>query len=216
MVPRVANAHSLSLRPLIQDDIEALRMVEKMARTRYRALGGFFAQAAEAPAIAAERFVGGETIVAELHFAPVGFLLLRPLDELLHVVTIAVSPDAADLGIGRLLMTKAEHRARQLKVAGLSLTTFRTPPWNGPWFHRQGYWLIPSERIGPGPRNFGPPCDRSRYGDARDPLEANRHDGEGGRRRQELNGRGVQNSRSAQCGPASIGSIGYAVQKSGA
>jgi GNAT superfamily N-acetyltransferase len=152
MVPRVANAHSLSLRPLIQDDIEALRMVEKMARTRYRALGGFFAQAAEAPAIAAERFVGGETIVAELHFAPVGFLVLRPLDELLHVVTIAVSPDAAGLGIGRLLMTKAEHRARQLKVAGLSLTTFRTPPWNGPWFHRQGYSLIPLERIGPGLR----------------------------------------------------------------
>jgi hypothetical protein len=128
MVPRVANAHSLSLRPLIQDDIEALRMVEKMARTRYRALGGFFAQAAEAPAIAAERFVGGETIVAELHFAPVGFLVLRPLDELL------------------------QHRARQLKVAGLSLTTFRTPPWNGPWFHRQGYSLIPLERIGPGLR----------------------------------------------------------------
>ena len=145
------HTHSPFLRPLIQDDIEAVRMVEKMARTRYRALGGFFAQAAEAAPIAAERFVGGETIVAELHFAPVGFLLLRPLDELLHVVTIAVSPDAAGLGIGRLLMTKAEV-ARQLKVAGLSLTTFRTPPWNGPWFHRQGYWLIPSERIGPGLR----------------------------------------------------------------
>jgi hypothetical protein len=35
-------------------------------------------------------------------------------------------------------------------VAGLSLATFRLPPWNGPWFRRQGYSLIPEERIGPG------------------------------------------------------------------
>jgi hypothetical protein len=55
-------------------------------------------------------------------------------------------------GIGRLLMIGAEHRAQQLKVAGLSLTTFRTPPWNGPWFRRQGYSPIPEERIGPGLR----------------------------------------------------------------
>jgi GNAT superfamily N-acetyltransferase len=152
MVSRMANTHSLFLRPLIQDESEAVRMVEKVARARYRALGGYFAQAAEAPPIAPERFVGGETLVAELHHAPVGFLLLRPLDGLLCVVTIAVSPDAAGLGIGRLLMTRAERRARELKVAGLSLTTFRTPPWNGPWFRRQGYSPIPEERIGPGLR----------------------------------------------------------------
>jgi hypothetical protein len=93
------HTHSLFLRPLIQDEIKAVRMVEKVARTRYRALGGFFAQAAEAPPIAAERFVGGETLVADLHHAPVGFLLLRPLDGLLYVVTIAVSPDVAGLGL---------------------------------------------------------------------------------------------------------------------
>jgi GNAT superfamily N-acetyltransferase len=144
MVSRMANTHTpCFFGLLIQDEIEAVRMVEKVARSRYRAFGGFFAQAAEAPPIAAERFVGGETLVADLHHAPVGFLLLRPLDGLLYVVTIAVSPDVAGLGVGRLLMTRTERRARQLKVAGLSLTTFRTPPWNGPWFHRQGYSPIP-------------------------------------------------------------------------
>jgi GNAT superfamily N-acetyltransferase len=148
----MANAQSLLLRPLREDEIEAVRMVEKVARTRYLVLGEYFAQAAEAPAIAAERFLGGETIVAELHHAPVGFLMLRPLDGLAYVVNIAVSPDAAGLGIGRLLMSEAEQRARQLNVAGLSLTTFRTPPWNGPWFRRQGYSQIPEERIGLGLR----------------------------------------------------------------
>jgi hypothetical protein len=81
MVSAMANAQSLLLRPLREDEIEAVRMVEKVTRSRYRALGEFFAQAAEAPAIAAERFLGGETIVAELRHASVGFLLLRPLDD---------------------------------------------------------------------------------------------------------------------------------------
>jgi GNAT superfamily N-acetyltransferase len=154
MVPGMANTQSLLLRPLREHEVEAVRMIEKIARTRYLALGEYFAQAAEAPAIAAERFLGGETIVAELHHSPVGFLLLRPLDGLAYVVNIAVSPDAARLGIGRLLMTGAEQRAQQLKLAGLSLTTFRMPPWNGPWFRRQGYSPIPEEFVGPGLRTI--------------------------------------------------------------
>jgi hypothetical protein len=40
-------------------------------------------------------------------------------------------------------MSAAQHRARQSKLAGLSLATFRTPFWNGPWFRRQGYSPIP-------------------------------------------------------------------------
>jgi N-acetylglutamate synthase-like GNAT family acetyltransferase len=142
------------LRPLAEDEIETVQTIEKAARTRYRALGGVLARAAEGPTIASERLAGGETIVAEHHGEPVGFVLLQPLDGLLYVTNVAVIPDAAGLGIGRLLMIGAEHRAQQLKVAGLSLTTFRTPPWNGPWFRRQGYSPIPEERIGPGLRTI--------------------------------------------------------------
>lgn len=140
------------LRPLAEDETEALRAIEKAARIRYRALGGFLARAADGPAIAAERFADGETIVAEVFSKPAGFVLFKPLDELLYVASVAVSPEAAGLGIGRLLMIAAERRAQQMEVAGLSLTTFRTPPWNGPWFRRQGYLPIPVERIGPGLR----------------------------------------------------------------
>jgi len=140
------------LRPLSEDEIGTVRTIEKAARIRYRALGGLFARAAESPAIASERFTGGETIVAELHREVAGFVLLQSLDGLLYVTNVAVIPDAAGLGIGRLLMVGAEDRARQLKLAGLSLTTFRTPPWNGPWFRRQGYSPIPEKLVGPGLR----------------------------------------------------------------
>jgi GNAT superfamily N-acetyltransferase len=140
------------LRPLAEEEIETVRTIEKAARVRYLALGGFLARAADGPAIAAERFADGETIVAELLGKPVGFVLFKRLDELLYVASVAVSPEAARMGIGRLLMIGAERRAQQLKVAGLSLTTFRMPPWNGPWFRSQGYLPIPEERIGSGLR----------------------------------------------------------------
>jgi GNAT superfamily N-acetyltransferase len=140
------------LRPLAENEIETLRTTEKAARTRYRAVDGVLARAAEAPAIAPERFAGGETIVAEHHGEPAGFVLLQPLDGLLYVANVAVIPAAAGLGIGRLLMLGAEGHAQQSKVAGLSLTTFRTPPWNGPWFRRQSYLPIPEELVGPGLR----------------------------------------------------------------
>jgi GNAT superfamily N-acetyltransferase len=143
---------SAFLRPLAEDEIEIIRTIEKEARSRYRALGGLLARAADGPAIAVERFADGETIVAELLGKPVGFVLVKPLDELLYVAGVAVRPDAAGVGLGRLLMIGAERRAQQLKAAGLSLTTFRTPPWNGPWFRSQGYLPIPDERIGSGLR----------------------------------------------------------------
>ena len=140
------------LRPLVEGEIEIIRTIEKDARGRYRALGGVLARAADGPAVAAERFADGEAMVAELFGKPVGFVLLKPLDGLLYVASVAVSPEAAGVGIGRLLMTGAERCAQRLRLAGLSLTTFRTPPWNGPWFRSQGYLPIPEEHIGSGLR----------------------------------------------------------------
>src|ERR1700679_102683 len=97
------------LRPLAENEIETLRTIEKAARTRYGALDRVLARAAEAPAIAPERFAGGETIVAEHQGEPAGFVLLQPLDGLLYVTNVAVNPAAAGLGIGRLLMIGAER-----------------------------------------------------------------------------------------------------------
>jgi hypothetical protein len=81
------------LRPLAADEIEIIRAIEKAARVRYRALGGCLARAADAPAIAAERFADGETIVAELLGKSVGFVLFEPLDGLLYVASVAVTPE---------------------------------------------------------------------------------------------------------------------------
>ena len=34
----------------------------------------------------------------------------------------------------------------------VTLATFKSPPWNGPWFRRHGFAAMPEERIGAGLR----------------------------------------------------------------
>lgn len=135
------------LEPSDPSEVAHLRNIEQAARSRYRAHRGL-AFAAEAPAIAAERLQAGHTMVAVVDDAPVGFVLLQPVDEFLYIANISVAPDASGQGIGRALLTAAEDRARDTAFPALTLTTFQSPPWNGPWFRRRGFVSMPDGRIG--------------------------------------------------------------------
>lgn len=139
------------LRPALPGEIERLRRIDMAARTRYAVLPGF-ERAVTSPPIAAERFATGETVVAERDGEPVGFALLQPLDGMLYLAIIAVTPQAGRQGVGAALLRHAAGRAAAEALAAVTLTTFRLPPWNGPWFRRHGYAPIPEERIGPGLR----------------------------------------------------------------
>ncbi|MGJ3264057.1 MAG: GNAT family N-acetyltransferase [Salinarimonas sp.] len=150
MRPARGEAADVVLRAPAPGEVDDLRAIDVAARVRYRDAGGPLAFVADKPAIAAERFARGETLVAEIDGRPVGHVLLEPLDGLLYVSSIAVAPEAGGRGVGPALMRAAEARAVALGLAGTSLATFREPPWNGPWFRRLGYAPIPQARIGPG------------------------------------------------------------------
>lgn len=139
------------LRPVLPGEVETLRALEKAARSRYLGLPGF-TQAAEGPPIAAERFAVGGTVVAEIDGRVAGYVLTQTLDGLLYVANIMVAPDASGRGVGASLLRSAERRAAEHSPPAVALTTFRAPPWNGPWFRRQGYRPMPEDRIGPGLR----------------------------------------------------------------
>jgi hypothetical protein len=47
------------------------------------------------------------------------------------------------------LIAHAVSRATATAAKAVTLATFRTPPWNGPWFRRQGFEPMPEDRIGP-------------------------------------------------------------------
>jgi GNAT superfamily N-acetyltransferase len=134
-------------------DISAVQDLEQAARTRYLGLEDL-AFVAAAPPIAADRLRAGHLTLAGQGDRLIGFVLTTIVDEKLHIANISVAPDASGHGIGAALIVEAMRRAEALALGALSLTTFRAPRWNAPWFVRQGFTPLPDESIGPGLREI--------------------------------------------------------------
>ncbi len=139
----------LIIRPVLTGEIPVLQQIDKSARSRYLDFPSLAAAAHGAP-IATDRFSNASTIVAELDQHPVGFVLSQPLDGMLYLANISVSPEARGQQFGLKLLEATIELARQANLPALALATFKTPPWNGPWFRKQGFVSMAKEDIGPG------------------------------------------------------------------
>jgi N-acetylglutamate synthase-like GNAT family acetyltransferase len=137
------------IRSMLPNEVEVLRAIEKKARGRYRSLSGF-EKFADTPPIAADRFSIGWTVVATLGEVPVGFAIVQRIDVIAYLANISVEPEASGEGVGSSLLAKAEQDARDLGLSRMALATFKEPSWNGPWFRRLGFSLMPAENIVPG------------------------------------------------------------------
>jgi N-acetylglutamate synthase-like GNAT family acetyltransferase len=134
-------------------DIEALQSISVEARSRYRSIAEL-AFVADSPPLDRERFdacrilaaVAGET------GAICGFELTRPLDGLLYLDNISVASAAGGAGVGKALLAETWVHARSQGFRAVTLTTFRSPKWNGSWFRRYGFRTMPEMNIGSGLR----------------------------------------------------------------
>jgi GNAT superfamily N-acetyltransferase len=125
------------------EDLPGLAEVERAADERFASLGIVFPpgttmiEECDDP----ERvIVAGEP--------PVGFAMLGWVDGLAHLDQLAVHPDHQGRGIGTRLLEAVCDAAAAVTTA-VTLTTFRDVPWNGPWYARCGFAVLPSERWGP-------------------------------------------------------------------
>jgi hypothetical protein len=134
------------IRLMTTNEVDALCQIDLMARSRYSALRGFEKFASTAP-IAADRFTSGLTLVAALRNRLLGFAIIQTIDGLGYLANISSLPDAS--GVGASLLQRATQEAKAMKLDAITLTTFREPRWNGPWFRRNGFSTIPEARIGP-------------------------------------------------------------------
>jgi GNAT superfamily N-acetyltransferase len=69
----------------------------------------------------------------------VAFLAARIADDRLHIDELDVRQDRQGHGLGRRLLTHALAEAGRRGLARLSLTTFRSIPWNAPYYARFGF-----------------------------------------------------------------------------
>jgi N-acetylglutamate synthase-like GNAT family acetyltransferase len=141
--------NGIVLRVATQDDLAAMAEISVEARSRYRTISSF-AYVAETPAVAEYRFNEGRAIVAVTHAkAVLGFALTRPLDGLLLLDNISMSFKCRGQGIGKRFLDAVLEQATTERYPAVALTTFREPPWNGPWFRRFGFAQMSDGSIGP-------------------------------------------------------------------
>ncbi|WP_231571304.1 MULTISPECIES: GNAT family N-acetyltransferase [Xenorhabdus] len=65
---------------------------------------------------------------------PIGFILVKPLDDGLHIVELSVYGDWQRKGIGKSLIETVIQVAKQRKLQFVTLTTFRHVSWNAPFY----------------------------------------------------------------------------------
>jgi GNAT superfamily N-acetyltransferase len=78
-----------------------------------------------------------------------GYAIACRLGGDLHLDEIDVHPAQQRRGIGRALIDAVRARAQADGAARLTLTTFRAPPWNMPWYARLGFVAFEERAIPP-------------------------------------------------------------------
>lgn len=133
-------------------DVALMAPIERAAGERFRSVG-MDAIADDEPlpdellrAAAAE----GRLWVAELDGEVVGYALgerVGARGEQHHLEQVSVMPEAGGRGVGAALVERVAAWARQAGATSLTLATFRDVPWNGPWYERLGFVVVPHHEL---------------------------------------------------------------------
>jgi GNAT superfamily N-acetyltransferase len=81
----------------------------------------------------------GISIVAEADDQIAGFIIGEPHDDVAYLRELDVDPAFQKRGIGAQLVQAFVNRAREDGARATYLSTFRTPPWNAPFYRRLGF-----------------------------------------------------------------------------
>ena len=77
----------------------------------------------------------------------VGFAICRNSGAALHIQEIDVHPAHARRGLGKQLIEHVVQWAREQRFAAVTLTTFSNVQWNGPYYARLGFTLVPNDSM---------------------------------------------------------------------
>ena len=78
---------------------------------------------------------------------PVGFALVFEIDGYAHLDQLNVLPNHTQKGLGKALLRTVCEWARERGYPGVTLSTFRDVPWNGPFYSRHGFRVVQSKEL---------------------------------------------------------------------
>ena len=137
------------------DDLPELREVERAAGSLFRDIGMTAVADDEPPTIAeltAFQADGRAWVYTDTGDRPVAYLLVDVVDGEAHIEQVSVRPSHARRGIGKQLIEVAREWAVAHELPALSLTTYAEVPWNGPYYARLGFEVVPPSLLSDGLR----------------------------------------------------------------
>ena len=151
--PRSWLSQRVSIRTARQDELEPLRELEVAAGVRFRDIG--MTDIAEHPAPPLELFelsrqAGRLWVTTDTDDRPTGFVLVTLVDDAAHIEQVSVHPDQQGQGLGRQLIEHVDSWAAGQGFQALTLSTFRSVPWNGPYYARLGFVELRPDEWTPG------------------------------------------------------------------
>jgi len=141
----------LNIRTATDEDAPILPDIERASGTIFRQWPGLEWIADDAVQTKDEHLAliaNGLALVAEMPGSGiVAFLNGEMTPDTLHIRQVAVHPDWHGRGIGRRLIETAQEIAKGRGANVLTLTTFKTVPWNEPYYARLGLVTLTSDEL---------------------------------------------------------------------
>ncbi|WP_437739599.1 GNAT family N-acetyltransferase [Sorangium sp. So ce1504] len=140
---------STFIRPAVESDLPHLPEIERSASDAFR--GTDLDVEALANVTPAEGWRGALRagtlwVMDDGAGEPIAFLGAEAAGEELHIRELDVVLDRQGRGLGRRLLAHVIAWARAARLKAMTLTTFRTVPWNGPFYASMGFReLSPAE-----------------------------------------------------------------------
>lgn len=140
------------IRPAEAIDLAAIPGIDAQAGRRFRDVG--LESIAEAEPLGkdilhAHLENGTAWVAVDSQDQLIAFALASRVDGQGHLDQISTLESAGGLGIGRALIETVHDWARQQNATTVTLTTFASVPWNGPYYERLGYVELAEAEQGP-------------------------------------------------------------------
>jgi GNAT superfamily N-acetyltransferase len=92
----------------------------------------------------------GRLWVAAGEDGPVGFVVVKLIDGCAHIEQVSVIPDHSRRGIGRSLVEQVCQWASAHDLTAVTLSTFRSVPWNAAYYAHLGFRELSAGELTPG------------------------------------------------------------------
>ncbi|MFD7065182.1 GNAT family N-acetyltransferase [Streptomyces sp. NPDC059906] len=153
---RTTEIRELEVRLAERDDLAVLPDLQLAAGEAFRDIG--MTDIADNPPQSVEELAvyqraGRAWVGVDATDVPVGFVIVDLLDGCAHIEQVSVHPALRGQGLGRRLIDHAAAWAADMQLPALTLSTFRTVPWNAPYYRRLGFRDVEVGQLTPGLRS---------------------------------------------------------------